>query len=403
MAPYSVIHVITRLDYGGSAENTMLTLLGQDRTRFRPTLVVGDPHRWSAQGGLEATWQQGQRLNQAGVPWVILRDLVRHPSPIRDLKTLWTLFCLFRRMRPTIVHTHTSKAGVLGRIAAWLAAVPVIIHTPHGHVFYGHFSRPASWLFLQIERTLALVTTSFIALTTAEREDHVVRGVGRAEEWTVIPSGIDLARFRSVEPRPDQRPALFDCPVDSTLVGTVGWLTEVKGHRRLIEAFARLTPSRPSLSLLIIGTGELHDDLAALASRLGIGDRVRFLGRRDDIPACLAALDLFVFPSQNEGMGRALIEAMAAALPVVATNVGGIPSIIEPGRTGLLVPPGNSEALASAMAELLDDRTRARAIGQAARESLGAEFNAAGMVRAIESVYGRCLQPTPWPRTVTNP
>lgn len=403
MAPYSVIHVITRLDYGGSAENTMLTTSGHDRTNFRPMLVVGDPNRWSAQGGLEATWQQGQRLNRTGVPWIILKDLVRHPSPIRDLKTLWTLLVLFRRTRPTIVHTHTSKAGALGRIAAWLAAVPVIVHTPHGHVFYGHFSRPVSWLFLQVERVLAIVTTHFIALTTAERDDHVVRKVGRADDWTVIPSGIDLARFRSIEPRPDPRPVLFHCPVDATLVGTVGWLTEVKGHRRLIEAFARLVPSRPSLYLVIIGTGELHDDLVALASSLSIGDRVRFLGHRDDIPECLAALDLFVFPSQNEGMGRALIEAMAAALPVVATRVGGIPGIIEQGRTGLLVPPGDTAALAGAMAELLDDRTRARTMGQAARDSIGAEFNAAGMVRAIESVYGRCLRPASWPRTATNP
>ena len=403
MAPCSVIHVITRLDYGGSAENTMLTMLVHDRTSFRPMLVVGDPNRWSAQGGLEATWRQGHRLNQAGVPWIILKDLVRHPSPIRDLKTLWTLFCLFRRTRPTIVHTHTSKAGALGRIAAWLASVPVIVHTPHGHVFYGHFNRPVSWLFLQIELALALVTTHFIALTTAERDDHVVRRVGQAEDWSVIPSGIDLARFRSVEPSPEQRPALFGCPVDSTLVGTVGWLTEVKDHRRLIQAFARLARTRSSLYLVIIGTGELYDDLAALALRLGIGDRVRLLGRRDDIPECLAALDLFVFPSQNEGMGRALIEAMAAALPVVATKVGGIPGIIEQGRTGLLVPPGNSAAVAGAMAELLDDRTRARAMGQAARDSIGAEFNAAGMVRAIESLYGRCLQPASWPRTVTNP
>lgn len=403
MIPYPVIHVITRLDYGGSAENTMLTMMGEDRTRFRPMLVTGDPNRWSAQGGMEATWQQGHRLNQARVPWIILKDLVRHPSPIRDLKTLWTLYCLFRRTRPTIVHTHTSKAGALGRMAAWLASVPVIIHTPHGHVFYGHFSRPVSWLFLQIERILALLTTHLIALTTAERQDHIIRRVGRAEDWTVIPSGIDLARFRSIQPRADQRPALLDCPVDSTVVGTVGWLTEVKGHRRLIEALARLAPARPSLYLAIIGTGELYDSLVALAKHLGIGDRVRFLGHRHDVAECLASLDLFVFPSQNEGMGRALIEAMAAALPVVATSVGGIPGIIEHGRTGLLVPPDDSAALAAAMAELLDDRVRARAIGQAARESVGVEFNVANMVRAIESVYTHCLQPPSWPRTVTSP
>lgn len=403
MAPYSVIHVITRLDYGGSAENTMLSALGHNRSHFRPIVITGHPDRWSSQGGLEATLQQGQRLNRARVPWIFVKSLVRHPNLCQDLQSLGSLFRMFRKTRPSVVHTHTSKAGAIGRIAAWLAGVPVIVHTPHGHVFYGHFNQPVSWLFLQLERALALLTTHFIALTTAERDDHVVRGVGRSDDWTVIPSGIELARFRSVEHRSDQRPSLFDCPVDSTVVGTVGWLTEVKGHRLLIQAFAQLVPNQPRLYLVVIGSGDLRDKLASLASRMGIGDRVRFLGHRDDITACLSAMDLFVFPSQNEGMGRALIEAMAAALPVVATRVGGIPGIIQQGRTGLLVPPADITALAAAMTELLNDRSRARAMGLAARDSIGTNYDAAWMVAAIESLYERCLQPTSSPRTVTYP
>lgn len=394
MAPRKVIHVITRLDWGGSAQNTLLTALGQDRTKFEPVVVAGRAGRWDAQGGDRATEANGRRLAQAGLRWVLLPSLTREIHPLKDLATLGRLVSLFRRERPAIVHTHTSKAGALGRLAAWLADVKVVVHTPHGHVFYGHFGRLASRLFLWVERGLARRTTALIALTEAERDEHLARRVGRAEQFSVVPSGIDLNRFRAAAGKRRVRPPGFDCPADALVIGSVGWLTEVKGHRYLIEAFARLKPVHPNLHLVIVGSGGLREAYLALADRAGGAEALHLLGERQDVPDCLAGMDLFVLPSLNEGMGRVLIEAMAAGLPVVASRVGGVPAIVEDRRTGLLVPAGDAVALASALEELVQNPVWAQALGAAASRSIDERFGADAMVRAIESVYDRALADT---------
>ena len=168
MAPVRVIHVITRLDRGGSARNTLLTALGHDRVRFEPLVVAGLPEPGSAQGGRDAVEDSRRCLEARGVPLHLIPTMTRSLSPSRDLRTLWRLIRLFRRERPAIVHTHTSKAGALGRVAAWIAGVPVVVHTPHGHVFYGHFGRVLSGFSLLVERLLAVRTTRLIALTEAE-------------------------------------------------------------------------------------------------------------------------------------------------------------------------------------------------------------------------------------------
>src|SRR5206468_3876045 len=198
--------------------------------------------------------------------------------------------------------------------AAWLAGVPVIVHTPHGHVFYGHFGRLVSWLFLQAERLLATCTSRMVALTEAERDEHLERGVGRNDHFAVIPSGIDLEQFKRVAGAVGRRPKGVDCPPDALVAGSVGWLTPIKGHRSL-----------------------------------------------------------------NEGMGRALVEAMAAARPVIATRVGGIPAFVKDRQNGLLVPPGDSTALAAAIAELLSRPDWAKELGAAASQSIGARFGIPAM------------------------
>jgi len=386
-----VIHVITRLDHGGSAQNTLLTCLGHDRARFDPLVIAGHPGRWDAQGGDAATRENQRRLQERGLPCELLPTLTREVHPIKDLKTIQRLTRIFRRERPVIVHTHTSKAGAVGRIAAQAARVPVVVHTPHGHVFYGHFGRTLSRLFLETERWLARRTTWLIALTEAERDEHLARGVGRADRFAVVPSGIELERFRRMAGVVGHRPDAFDCPPDALVVGSVGWLTPIKGYRYLIEAVARLRPAHPRLHVVLIGTGDLRAPLAALADRLGIRDRVRFLGQRADIPACLAAMDLFVLPSLNEGMGRALVEAMAAGRPVIATRVGGVPAVVEHRRTGLLVPPADAAALAVAIDELARNSGWAKQLAEAGQQSIGARFSAAHMVRGVEAVYEQAL------------
>ncbi len=389
--PHVVIHVITRLDQGGSAQNTMLTALGHDRSCFTPTVVGGSAGRWVAQGGDAATVENVSRLEAAGVRWVLIDSLTRSVHPIHDLHALYQLVQLFHRERPSIVHTHTSKAGVLGRLAAWMTRVPIVVHTPHGHVFYGHFGRLMSVMFLWIERLMAHVTTCMIALTEAERDEHLQRNVGKAERFDVIPSGIELATFRK---RSEQRPGHSDPiqrPDGTVVIGTVGWLTPIKGHRFLIEALARLKPTYPHLYCVIVGSGPLHQTLESMAASLGLQESLRLMGHRDDIPACLSAIDIFAFPSLNEGMGRALIEAMAMGLPVIASRVGGIPALVEHGVNGLLVPSGDSTALSAAIAELLDQPNQARVMGDMARKRIDDTFSDTEMVCAIERVYHRVL------------
>jgi len=386
-----VIHVITRLDYGGSAQNTMLTALGHDRALFEPLVVAGHRGGWDAQGGQAATEENCRRLEKAAVRWMLLPSLTREVDPIKDAQALWQLIRLFRQEQPALVHTHTSKAGVLGRIAAWLARVPVIVHTPHGHVFYGHFGPIRSWLFLQIERVLSVLTDRMIALTEAERQDHLDRKVGTADRFAVVPSGIDRERFVQARIQGKKQPDWFGCPPEALVVGSVGWLTDIKGHEYLIEAAAKLKPDFPFLHLVIVGSGDRHDALLRLAESSGLRDAVHLLGHRDDIEVCLAGMDLFVLPSLNEGMGRALIEAMAAGLPVIASRVGGIPAVISHEHTGLLVPSGDAGALAEALRRFLDRPEWAKQLGAAASRSVDSRYGSVSMVHAIESIFAEAL------------
>lgn len=387
MAPHKVMHIITRLDRGGSARNTMFTVLGLDRAQFEPVVVTGEAETWDAQGGLAATTDNLRQLEKESIRYHLVPSLVRQVSPAADLTALWKLVLLLRQEQPRIVHTHTSKAGVLGRLAAWLTGVPVIVHTPHGHVFYGHFGSVSSCVFLQIERLLAWITDVLIGLTTAEKNEHLERGVGKAQRFAVIPSGIDIDRFKQVRAMGKVVPDWFGCPSTATVVGSVGWLTDVKGHRFLVEAAAQLKQEYPHLHLVIIGSGNQHDALLRQAEESGISHSVHLVGHREDVELGLAGMDCFVLPSLNEGMGRALIEAMAAGLPVIASRVGGVPALIQDGQNGLLVPAGNSAVLANALRMVLHDPAWAEALGANAMQSIGSSYGVVPMVQAVEHLY----------------
>ena len=227
MTPLKVIHVITRLDWGGSARNTMLTALGHDRSRFVPFVVAGHIGPWTAQGGAQATEAHCQALDTAKIPWQLIPTLTREINPAKDIRTLWSLFRLFRQERPTIVHTHTSKAGILGRLAAWLAGVPIVIHTPHGHVFYGHFGIFLSWVFKIIERLFAKATSKIIALTELEKQDHLQRHVGREEQFRSVFSGIDVKKYREASETRQENRSRFGYSDEDIVVGSVGWLTSI--------------------------------------------------------------------------------------------------------------------------------------------------------------------------------
>jgi glycosyltransferase involved in cell wall biosynthesis len=376
-----VLHVITRLDRGGSAENTLLCAAGVEG--FAAVVAVGP-----AQGEGSPT---EARARERGVEFVAVPHLVRPIRPWRDLLALWELWRLMRRGRFALVHTHTSKAGLLGRVAARLAGVPRLVHTAHGHVFYGYYGPALSRLFVWLERWAARFTDRLIALTEAEMADQLRFGVGPAAKFAIIHSGVDFTPFHLPGPERRQVRAELGIDPDGLVIGTLGRLTPVKGQSHLLAAFAQVRRQVEGAWLLLVGDGEEAAALRALARRLGVGERAVFAGWRTDVPALLRAMDIFAFPSLNEGMGKALVEAMYAGLPVVATRVGGIPELVRHGAEGLLVAPGRPAELAAALLELAGDEGRRRALGEAA--ALRARgYSAERMIAKLGALYRSLLK-----------
>jgi glycosyltransferase involved in cell wall biosynthesis len=298
---------------------------------------------------------------------------------------------LIRRERVTVVHTHTSKAGLIGRVAAWLTGVPVVIHTPHGHVFYGYYGRFSNALFVGLERWMARLTDKIVGLTPREGPEHLERGIGRPGQFVAIPSGVNLeAVIRTALPQEVARKSL-EIPREARLIVAVGRLVPIKGYDVLLRAMPEVLAALPESRLVIAGDGDLKDALQREAEALGLSRAVSFLGARSDVPTIIQAADLMVLPSLNEGMGRVLVEAMALGKPIVASHVGGVPHVVVDGETGLLVPPSDPPALARAIVALLGDPERSRAMGEAGRRRAMEEFSLAVMEERILALYRDCL------------
>jgi len=280
-----------------------------------------------------------------------------------DIRTLFGMIGLIRRLKPEVVHTHKSKAGALGRVAAFLCGVPVIVHTFHGHAFHGYFSPMGSALVRGVEKVLAWMTDAVVVLTRLQKQEILHFGVGNDSQVRVIASGVDLEKFyNSMSYRGSLRSELSVGP-ERKLVAIPGRLVPIKRHEDLIKAMELLAGSRDDVDLLVVGDGDRRQELEGLARKAGLlatersepGCRAHFLGNRDDIEKIYPDLDLVVLCSANEGLPMTLIEAMACGLPCVATAVGGVPDLVEDGVNGLTVPPASPQDLADAISKVLDD------------------------------------------------
>jgi glycosyltransferase involved in cell wall biosynthesis len=388
----NVAHIITRMDMGGSAQNTLDTCLHLDPKKYGVFLI----HGLSRESDM--TTEECNLINrrlaevaEKGVRVIALPSLVRRIDVINDVKALLLLMKFMRREKPTVVHTHTSKAGLLGRLAAWLTGVPIIIQTPHGHVFYGHFGALPSKLFLVLERMAALITHRLVALTEREKSDYLRVRVAPARKLLTVHSGVRIQRYLLAPVNGHRMRASLGIHQDQPVIGFVGWLLPVKGVRHLLRAMARVCRRRPEVRLVCVGKGRLEATLKKDAQRLGIREKVLFLGWRGDVEIILPAVDILVLPSLNEGMGRVLVEAMAAGRPVVASDVGGIPDLVRNGENGLLVPPGDVPALANAILALLDNPESARQMGERGR-TVCRNFSLEAMIEKIERLYGELLE-----------
>ena len=379
----SILHVITRLDRGGSSDCTLLQAIGAARRGHQVTLAFGP--------SLLPSPLLADARARAGLDLVEIGSLVRAPSPLRDLRALAAIARLLRARRFDVVHTHTSKAGAIGRLAACILRGPPVVHQPHGHLFYGYHGRIGTALVILAERFLARLASRQIALSWRGAEEHLCRGIGRPGDFTVVRSGIDLRSYRRGRGRPPDCRRRWDLAPDDFVVGTLCRLEPVKGAEELLRAFLLAAAARPRLRLVIGGDGPLRERLLQQAREAGKTDRVVIDGswvRPEDL---LPALDLFVLASRNEGMGRALVEAMAIGLPVAATAVGGVPEVLEEGRAGILVPPGDAEALAAAITRLAGDERLAAHFGRRAR-ARAVVFGAGRMNHALLRLYRKVLR-----------
>jgi glycosyltransferase involved in cell wall biosynthesis len=377
---------------GGSAQNTLITALNHDPLLFDVCLLKGSTQE-SGMTAEEKRLLQDQlgAAARKGITVVDLPPLVRRISPRNDLQAFLEIWRIIRRLKPHIVHTHTSKAGILGRLAAWLARVPIIIHTPHGHVFYGHFSLSLSRLFLTLERLFARITHHHIALTPEEGKDYLTLNISKPENTSIIHSGVDLNRFQNGRRQRSRTRKELGIPRHSLVVGFVGWLLPIKGVRFLVEAMARVVEQHPGSLLVLVGKGEKERELRQQAENLGLADKVRFLGWRQDVEEIMPGLDLLVLPSLNEGMGRVLVEAMAMELPIVASRVGGIPDLVQNEQNGLLVPPADAAALARAISDLLENKGKRKRLGEAGKR-MCRSYSAEAMMAQINDLYTRLLE-----------
>lgn len=383
-APIRILRAITRLNIGGPAINAiLLTRDLNDGSDFRSVLVTGTP------AAHEGDFADLARSN--GVEPLIVGALGREISPFDDLVALGRMVRLVRQVGPDVVHTHMAKAGTVGRLAAQICRVPLIVHTYHGHVFHSYFGPIKTRLFLTIERALGRGTHRIIVLGEGQRAEIAGYRVAPLEKLVPIRLGLELEPFLHVaHNRGDLRREL-GISSESPLIGIVGRLAPVKAHEVFLEAARQVGKALPSACFLVIGDGERHTELVAMVERLGLTESVRFLGWRRDLDRIYADLDVVALCSRNEGSPVVLIEALAAARPVVATAVGGVPEVVVHGETGLTVPPSDPGKLAEGMLTLLRDRSLAEQLGQAGRRHVYPRYDSSRLANDMRNLYRREL------------
>ncbi|MEI6084870.1 MAG: glycosyltransferase [Verrucomicrobiota bacterium] len=365
----NVLHLITELDVGG-AERQLVALAPRfNRSRWNVTVAY-----FHGSGHLRP------ELEEDGIAVTKLDS--RHKG---DLGALVRLVRLLREQRIDILHTHLIQADLLGLLAAQLTRVPVTISTKHS---VDYFTRQGRWL-TKVDTFANRHFTRLVAVSESVKNHYIKTQHLPPAKIEVIYNGIDIAGLECAPPI--SRTELGVAP-DTKIICAVGTLSERKGQSFLLEAWPTVLTRHPSSVLVFVGDGPLQASLEATAKSAGLHDSVRFLGRRSDVPAILHAADLFVLPSQTEGFGLAMVEAMAASVPVIATTVGGVPELARHEHEALLISPRNAPALAGAINTLLDDPGRATALATAARQRVE-QFSIQHTVRRLESCYESLLAP----------
>jgi glycosyltransferase involved in cell wall biosynthesis len=386
--PVRVLRVIARLNMGGPALHVAYLSAGLAQRGYDTTLVAG-----RLAPGEDSMAFVAERL---GVPVVRIEELSRDISPLRDAIAVRRLANLIRAERPQILHTHTAKAGAIGRLAAVLAGnakPPIVLHTFHGHVLKGYFGPVRSAAFRRLERWLARVSTALIAVSPQVRDDLVAMGVAPPERFTVIRLGIEFdQRVAEDGERRAETRRLLGIPPESFVVGWIGRMTGVKRTEDAVLAFRHLRDAGVDARLCLVGDGPDRASVERRAHELGVMRHTLFLGFQEDVAPFYAAFDALVLPSLNEGTPVSAIEALAASRAVVATRVGGVPDVVRDGKDGFLVDPGGVEDLAARLARLAADPALREQMGAAGRDRVLKRYAVDRLVDDVDSLYRSLLR-----------
>ena len=376
-----VTHVITRLIVGGAQENTIASVLGlRSKPGLEVNLVAGPTT--GPEGSLES------EFDSAPNALTILPELVRPVHPWNDLITLRKLTKLFRTQRPDLVHTHSGKAGVLGRLAAARAGVPTIVHTIHGPSFGSFQSRSANWLFRAAELRAARGTSHFITVADAMRDQYLAAGIGRPEQYTRIFSGFPLTPFLNARNDPARR-ARYGLNPGDLVIGKIARLFKLKGHDDLFAVAPQLVQTCPQLKFLLVGDGEWRERFENLARTTRLGKHFIFAGLVPpaEVPALVGIMDMLVHLSTREGLPRALPQALAAARPVVAYDCDGAREVCLDNETGFLVRPGHQHGLMDRLLLLARDAKLRAQFGARGQQFVRENFAVEQMVDRLYALY----------------
>jgi glycosyltransferase involved in cell wall biosynthesis len=380
-----IVHVIARLNVGGAALH-VLQLADEQRRRGHDVLVVA---------GTLAEGEESMEYiaDELDVDVLKLPALQRPLSPTADAAAIWGLRAIIRARRPDVLHTHTAKAGATGRLAALVAGSakpPAIVHTYHGHVLSGYFSRRWEHVFRKIEWLLAHVTGTLIAVSDEVRDDLVDYGIAPADQFVVVRYGVRVDTWSDEDTLARERiRGELDIEDDIFAIGWVGRLTAIKRPLDLIRTLRAVLDAGVDAVLVIVGDGELRGETDALARELGVAHCTRFVGFQKRVRDWYAAVDASLLTSLNEGTPVVAMESLAAERPVVATRAGGTATVVTDGETGFLLPVGDIQGMATRLVELAEDRDLRRRLGTAGVADMRARFGTSRMADELEEVYAR--------------
>ena len=376
-----IVHVITRLIVGGAQENTLLSCEGQHGRGHDVTLVTGPP--LGPEGSLM------ERAKAGGYRVIEVDEMRRSNLPVKDFRTYHRLTRLFRELKPDLVHTHSSKAGIIGRWAADRAKVPAIVHTIHGLAFTASTSRVVNSVYRMLERQTAPVTTKIVCVADAMRQQSLAANIGTAEQYVTVYSGMETAPFLNPPVPRDAVRRQLGLADDHVAVGTIARLFHLKGHDDLLDLAPALCRDFPRLRFLWVGDGLLRQTFERRIDAMGLRDRFILTGLVPParIPELTNAMDILVHPSRREGLARALPQGSLAGRPVVTYDVDGNREGVVDAQTGFVIPPFDQAKLRHALERLVGDPSLRRSMGDAGRRFALGRFDAKVMVDALESLY----------------